>query len=825
MFRYNLLLFVRNLRRQKLFSGINLLGLTVSLSSTILIYLYVQHEFSFDNFHPNIERLYRVNQTFIWSENAAQQFSRTGPGVATALREELPEVELITSLHTPGNFVVSYLRPSGEVIAHEENKVFAADTNFFRIFNFRVLKGNANAAFRQANNVVMTKSTAEKYFGSEDPVGKLIRFGSLTGGEEKTYEVTAVVEDTPDNSTIQFDLLLSMKGYPVERLHWSWIWTQLETFVLLNKNANIENVRQKLAVIPQKRADETLRKTMNTSWDEYVKSGKKWELFLQSVNKLHLPDEAVVGSFPDTGNIKIIYAFIGAAIFVVLLSCINFMNLSTAQFTRRIKEVSVRKILGLGKKQLGASYFIEALIFCLTAALMSIAFTQLLLPLFNLATGKRLAFNLSENSVLLPGVIGLALIMALFSSSYPAFFLSKFHPVEAIKGKLKVGKDGKVFRNSLVVFQFSVSIILIICTAVVFDQLNFVAQKDLGFDKENLVVLNHVEALKNRESLKQDAMNIPGALDASVCSSTPPEVFGGDSFSAEGMNGQSFQLNYTSGDERFIPTLGVKLKYGRNFSINNPSDVNAVIINESAVRRVGWALDETVIGKKILYPNSNDAQFEVIGVVEDFNYWSLATSIEPMAIFHVNNQSTNAGERRYVVIRVKPQTSDDWQKTLGALSVMWKKHAGDTPFDYRFIDELFAETFKTQEQFGSILTSMAVLAILIAALGLLGMIVYSLEQRTKEIGIRKVSGASASNILVMISRGYIKLILVAFVFAAPLAYWMMNVWLEDFAFRVQPSPVIFLVTGLFTVVVALIITGYHSLRAARMNPVDVLRDE
>jgi putative ABC transport system permease protein len=825
MLRYNLLLFVRNLRRQKLFSTINLLGLTVSLASTVLIYLYVQHELSFDSFHPNTNRLYRVNQTFIWSESRDQQFSRTGPGVATALHEELAEVELMTSLHTPGNFIVSYVTPSGEVITHEENEILAADTNFFRIFNFPILKGNAHAAFRHANNVVMTKSTAGKYFGSDDPIGKQIRLGSLTGGEEKTYEVTAVIEDTPDNSTIQFDMLLSMKGYPIERLNWSWVWTQLETFVLLDKNADINNVRAKLSKIPEKRAEETLRRVMNTSWKEYTASGKNWELFLQPINTLHLPEYPVIGSFPDTGNIKIIYAFIGAAVFVILLSCINFMNLSTAQFTRRLKEVSVRKILGQGKKQLSASYFMEALIFCGIALVSALALTQLLLPVFNLATGKSLEFNLAENQILLPGLILLTFAMAVFSSSYPALFLSRFNPVEAIKGKLKVGRQGKSFRNGLVVFQFSVSIVLMICTAVVFDQLNYVSEKDLGFDKENLVVIRHVEALKNQESLKQAALSIPGAIDATLCSSTPPAVFGGDSFSAEGMNGQNLQLNFTSGDERFIPTLGARMKFGRNFSMNNPSDVDGVVINESAVRKIGWALDESVIGKKILYPNSNDAKFEIIGVVEDFNYWTLATAIEPMAIFHVNNPNTNGGERRYVVVRVKPQSSEDWQKTLSVMDYVWKKHAGDVPFDYQFIDEQFAETFKTQEQFGSILTGMAFLAIIIASLGLLGMIVYALEQRTKEIGIRKVSGASVWNILVMISQGYTKLIVIAFVIGAPLSYWLMTLWLEDFAFRVEPSPIIFIVTGVSTLVIAVLITGYHSIKAARMNPVDILKDE
>jgi putative ABC transport system permease protein len=824
MLKYHLLLFLRNLRRQKLFSSINLLGLTVSFASTILIYLYIQHELSFDNFHPYSERLYRVNQTMIWAENTNQQFSRTGPGVATALREELPEVELITSLHTPGNYIVSYVAPSGEVISFEETRILAADSNFFKVLNFPLIKGNAASAFSQANNVVMTKSTAEKYFGNANPVGKLIRITTLTGAEEQTYEVTGIVDDTPDNSTIQFDVLLSIKAYPVERLHWSWVWTQLETFVLLDKNADIAVVREKLAKIPEKRAEQTLRNVMNTTWEEYTKSGKKWELFLQPVNTLHLPKESVVGSFPDTGNIKIIYAFIGAAIFVVLLSCINFMNLSTAQFTRRLKEVSVRKILGLGKKQLGLSYFLEALIFCLAAMVASIALTQILLPVFNLATGKSLRFDLISNPVLLPALGLLAVTMAVVSSVYPAVFLSNFNPVDAVKGKIKVGNQAKLFRNGLVVFQFCVSIVLMICTAVVFDQLNYVAHKDLGFDKENLVILKHAEVLKNPESLKQEAMNVPGAISATLCSSAPPSIFGGDSFSAEGMRGQNFQLNFTAGDENYLPSLGIKLKFGRNFT-TGPADQTKVIVNESMLRRLGWPLDESVIGKKLLYPNDNDTQFEIIGVMRDFNYWSLEVAIEPMAIFHINNTSVNGGQRRYVVVRVQPQNSKAWASTLGGLENVWKRQAGNTPFDYEFVDELFAETFKTQQQFGSILTGMAALSILIASLGLLGMIVFALEQRTKEIGIRKVSGAKVIDILILISTGYTKLIFVAFLIGAPLSYWMMTYWLNDFAYKVQLSPTIFVATGLSTLTIALLITGYHAVRAARMNPVDVLRDE
>jgi putative ABC transport system permease protein len=825
MLKYYIVLFLRNLKRQKLFSLINLLGLTVSIASTLLIYLYVQHEFSYDNFHPNSDRLYRVNQTFIWAENDKSQFSRTGPGVANALREELPEVELVTSLHTPGNFIISYTKPTREVVSFEEDKILAADTNFFKIFNFPLLQGDPSSAFKQANTMVMTASTAKKYFGNENPLGKLVRLGGLTGDNQQTYEVIGVIEDVPDNSTIEFDLLLSMKSFPVERLHWSWVWTQLETFVLLRENADIHNVREKLTLIPRKRAEETLQRAMNMSYDQYIQSGKKWELFLQPIESLRLPEEAVVSSFADTGNIKIIYSFVGAAVFIVLLSCINFMNLSTAQFTRRIKEASVRKILGLSKKELGLNYFFEALMFCSIALVLALGFAQLLLPGFNALTGKTLQLILLSNINLPLILIGLIILMALFSSIYPAVFLSSFNPAEAIKGKLKAGRSGKFFRDGLVVFQFSVSIILMICTAVVFQQLKYVSDKDLGFDKENLVVLHHAESVKNGASMADAALsNVSGAIQASWCTSVPPTIFGGDSFAAEGESDAKFTLNYNSADENYVPSLGLKLILGRNFSVSNPGDSLRVILNERAVKRIGWTLDESVLGKKISYPGS-DIFFEVIGVVADFNYWSISSPIEPMAIFHIKNSIVRDSDRQFLVLKIAPQSSEAWDKTLSSLNTLWKQYAGDSPFQYSFIDQTFAETFATQKQFGLVLTVMAALAILIACLGLLGMIIYSLEQRTKEIGIRKVSGASVSAIFLLISRGYTRLIIMAFLIGAPVSYYMMNLWLKDFAYKITPSVFIFAFTGLSTLLVAVLITSYHSIKAARTNPVDVLRDE
>ncbi len=822
MFKYSLLLFVRNLRRQKVFSFINLLGLTVSIISTILIYIYVQHEFSYDRFHNDVDRIYRVNQTFIWGENSDNQFASTGPGVAYAIKEELPEVELMTSIHTPGNFIVSYTSPTNEVISFEETRILAADSNFFSMFNFPLIKGDAASVFKQVNTLVMTQSTAKKYFGDADPIGKLVSLGGLAGGNQQTYEVTGVVEDTPDNSYIEFDVLLSMKGFPIERFYWSWIWTQLETYVRLDPSANVENVRAKLAAIPRKHAGETLRRAMNTTFDDYIKSGKKWELFLQPMTTIHLPSEIVYNRLNDAGNINVIYSFIGAAVFIVLLSCVNFMNLSTAQFTRRIKEASVRKIMGLGKKELSLSYFLEALSFCFIALVAALSLTQLLLPGFNLITDKSLELNLLSDPLLFSSLLGLVLLMAIVSSSYPALFLSSFNPAEAIKGKLKIGSKGKAFRSGLVVFQFSVSIILILCTAIVFQQLHYVSKKDIGFDKENLLVLSHVETVKDGESIAQAAMNIPGVENASWCTSVPPKIWGGDTFGADGMNGQGFPLNFTKADENFLPTLAIKLKFGRNFSVETPGDIDRVILNEAAIQKIGWASDESIIGKKIEYDNN---KFEVIGVMSDFNYWSLATPIEPFAVFHIKTKNLFDSERQFLTLRIAPQSSEAWETTIASLKQLWKIHAGDSPFDYTLVDQAFAETFRTQQQFGNILTVMAVLAIVIASLGLLGMIIYALEQRTKEIGIRKVSGASVWDIVKLISKGYTKLILIAFVIGAPFSYWLMQQWLSDFAYRITPSLWIFAVTGLGTLLVAMLITSYHSVKAALTNPVEVLKDE
>ncbi len=821
MIRNYLLLFARNLRRQKLFSLVNLLGLTVSITSTTLIYLYVMSEFSYDSFHKDVDRIYRVNQTFIWGEDDHHQFSSTGPGVAVALKEELPEMELISSIHTPGNFVISYTNAANEVAAFEEEKVLAGDSSFFKMFNFPMVKGVPETALREANTLVMTESTAKKYFMNDNPIGKLVTLGKDT--DLKTYEVTGIIKDIPENSYIKFDVLLSMSGFGLEKRHWSWVWTQLETFIKLAPGTDIENTKTKLTLIPRKHAEVSIQRAMGMSYDEYIKAGKKWELFLQPMTSIHLPTETVYNRLGDPGNIKILYSLIGAAIFIVLLSCINFMNLSTAQFTRRIKEASIRKVMGLGRIELSINYLLEAFAFCLIALVMALVLTNLLLPGFSNIIGKQLEINLLNDPKLMVGLFSLIVFMAILSGSYPAIFLSAFHPAEAMKGKMKVGSQGGTFRNALVVFQFGVSFVLIMCTAIVYEQLKFVSETDLGFDKENLVVIKHVENIKDGGTFAQAALTIPGVANSTWCTSVPPEIFGGDSFVADGTNDKTLPLNFTTADEKFIPTMGIKILIGRNFKENSEGDINRVIVNQAALKEIGWAQDETVIGKKIRKPG--EETYEVVGVIEDFHYWSLESPIEPMAIFHIKNKVSGAGETRFVTLRMAAQNSETLEKTLAEVNILWKKHAGDFPFQYEFVDQNFAESFKTQRQFAKTLTIMAGMAILIAGLGLLGMVIYTLEQRTKEIGIRKVAGASAFNILTLISKGYTKLIVIAFIIGAPISYWMMQRWLENFAYRVTVSLWVFVWIGLGTLIISILITGYHSVKASLMNPVSVLRDE
>lgn len=789
----------------------------------MIIYLYVDYELSYDAFHEDTDQIYRVNQTFIWGENNDNQFASTGPGVAVALAEELPEIEAITRVHTPGGFLVSYKNQEDQHRSFDEQNILAADSNFFKFFSFPIQEGNPSFMLQNPQSLVMTSETAKKYFGDDPAMGKLVQLG--VGETQQTFTVTGIIQEVPANSYIDFDIMLSMSSFPkVKQRSWSWIWTAFVTFAKIDEKASIASIEAKLPSLVRKRAEPTLKGVMNQTFDEYIASGKEWNLYLQPITDIRLHSNEVYNRLNSVGSIKTVYALSGAAIFIILLSCVNFMNLTTSQYTKRAKFAGIRKILGSSRSKISIQYISEAVIYCLMSAVLGLIAAWYALPYFNEIIDASLQLDLLNNFGALMVLGGLLVGMSLLSGSYPALFLSAFKPIDAMKGRLKTGKEGTRIRNGLVVFQFVSSIVLIICTTVVFEQLQFFNQKDIGFDRENLLVIDRAEWVNGSESFIHEINQIPGVQSASLSTSVPPNVFGGDIFKADGSTTDGIPINYANADEHYTDVLGLEFLKGRNFSKGRAEDKNGVILNETAMQSLGWSLNEPLSDKRLSYPGG-DLKLKVIGVVRDFNYWSLQTPIEPFGIFHIDGQVFEPS-RNFVTVRVQPQSQEEWKKTIASLESTWGSFAlGGLPFEYEFVDQAFASSFESVGDFGKLLRIFAGLAMLIAGLGLLGMIIYTLEQKTKEIGIRKVVGASVTHILLLVSKSYAKLVLIAFVISTPISIWILTQWLQDYEYRVGLSVWTFVLAGLGTLTLSVLITAYHSLRAANMNPVDVLKDE
>jgi putative ABC transport system permease protein len=824
MLKYYLLLFVRNLRRQKLFSLINLLGLTVSIASTLLIYLYVQHEFSYDRFHEKAKNIYRINQTFIWGDHDPNQFASLGPGVAYAIQSDIPEAKDVVRVHPAGDYIVTNAATKTDIKSFDQTGILAADSNFFSVFTFPLLSGNSVTALKKPASVILTEETALKYFGTTDALGKLLQFSTIipSGKIEFTCEVTGIAKNIPENSYIQFDMLMSINTNPrVANSNEQWFWTTFETFVLLDEHSTPETLQAKLDLLPRKYAGPWLERAVGQTFDDYLKSGKNWELFVQPLTSIRLHSSNVYNRLSDVGNIKIVYVLVSIMVFIVLLSCINFMNLSTAQYLRRIKESSLRKILGSNQNQLALHFFSEAFMFCCIAALIGLGVTQLILPFYNILAGTTLRLDFSTAPEIALVIVGLIVLMSLLSGSYPAIFLSRHSVVDAMKGKLRTGRQGKLLRNGLVTFQFFISMILVVSTIVVFQQMRFLAQKDIGFNRANLMVLNRVEWINDPIAFRNELKNISGIEQAAWSSSVPPDLYDGDSFRREGSD-NLMPLNFCKADEAFAKTLELDIIIGRNFSEEIPGDKERIILNETAVRSFGWNVEESVLGKKIEYPGRGS--YEIVGIVRDYHYWTMQTPIQPMALFH-REGSMYSGQNQFIVMRVKPGDTKQLKMLIAEVNKSWSKFAGDQPFQYSFVDDSFNQAFQSEEKFSHGLTVFAALAILIASFGLLGMIIYTLEQRLKEIGIRKVVGASVSGIWVLMVREYLYLILIAMAISVPVCIWLLNNWLDDFSYHTQISPLAFAIAGGGILLIAIFVTSYHVLKAANTNPVNILKDE
>lgn len=817
-------LFVRTLSRKKLFSTINIVGLTIGFLCTTLIYLYVQNELNYDQFHSKGDRIYRINQTFIWGEDNPNQFSSTGPGVAHAISEEIPDVEQVVKVHEPDMMPIRFKMNELERFFNDEY-VLAADSNFFEVFSYPLLHGDQSTALSYPNSVVITEQVSKRFFGDEEAIGKIIDMG---GGENRApFKVTGVVAETKENTYIEFDMLISLNSIDrVGRSNWSWMWTQFETFVVLNENSSPDLVKEKLQQLPEKYAIETLE-MMGYTYEEYIEAGKEWNLYMQPFVDIHLHSDNVINRINTVGNYKVVAALIGSAIFVIMLSCINFVNLSTSQFTAKAKNAALRKILGSSKAALRRVYFSEALIFCMISVLLSVALTYYLLPFFNQMVGMELSFSLLNDPSLVLFLIVVALAVSSLAGLYPAIFFSRFKPVSAMKGELKSGKSSVGLRNGMMVVQYTLSLLLIMCSLIVYQQLKHVFNSDLGFKKENLITVNNVHWTgiyweSSPDAFVEELRAVDGVTNASFCDATPLMVYNGDQFMTDQPDAGGTPLNYALGDENYIDLLELEVVVGRGFDRQFSDDVNGIVLNETAIRNIGWEVDESVLNRKI---SNWSGEYHIIGVLKDFNYWSIQSPIEPFALFHSSSNAQGNRPVTKVALSVESSSFKDFNKAITGLEAKWKEFAPNRPFEYTIIDQVFASTYESEARFGKIISSFAFLTILIATLGLLGMVIFNIEQKTKEIGIRKVLGGSVLGIASLFTKGYVRLLIIAFMIAVPIGYNLMNNWLGDFEYRIEMSPWTFVISGVILLIVSISISSYHSIKASMMNPASVLKDE
>jgi len=805
----------RNLTKHPLYSFVNIAGLAVGLACTILILQWVRDELSFDRFHPGADRIYRMNWDFK-SENSEGIGPGTPPPLAAKLARDVPGVAAATRLR---NMATTVVRNQDKFFS--ENGIVAADSNLFDLFGFQMVAGNPRTALKTPNSVVLTEKTALKYFGNEPAVGKFLTIGekahNFYGTYENLYTVTGVVKNPPHNSHIQFDMLTSMRSHPeVAWRDWSWMWMQMATYVKLEESASLPDV--------EARAQEAVKKSLSLnkrgiSLAEIEKNNWRWRFVFQPLTDIYLGSVNVGNRLGPTGNRLNVYLFATIACFILLIACVNFMNLATARSSTRAREVGMRKVLGSEKGMLVAQFLVESLLYSGLAMPLALLLVEALIGPFNLLSGKALRFNLLDPPWFPAAVVLTTLLVALIAGSYPSVYLSSFRPLHAFKPATRVSTRHWTLRNILVLFQFTITIGLIACTILVQRQMNYVGSVDLGFKRDGVVIIsNESNRLGNQVDVFKERLKIhPEVVSASISSGVPPNGGFEDSFTAEGKRDKPFDLISYATDEDFVGTLGISIIQGRGFSKKFSTDSSGVILNEATVKYLGW---EHPLGKTLAYPGGGGA-FQVIGVMKDFNFVTLRSPVTPFALFHISS-NVYPVSRSAVVVRI---ARGDMAGAIKLLESDWKAVSPTAPFEYEFLDRRLESQYEDEYRFGKLFVVFSILTIFIACIGLLGLVSFSTEQRRKEIGVRKVLGASISGIVGLLSKELIKFVLIANIFAWPIAYFAMNNWLENFAYRIEIGWWIFFLSGGLALTVALLTLSVHAVKAALANPVDALRYE
>ena len=796
---------LRHLRRNKLYSVLNITGLAIGITCCMLILLYVQDELSFDRFHDRADRVYRVASHFELGDRV-MDFATTAHVQGPMFKQEYPEVESYARFSSYGSRrMVRY-----EDTTYAEERFIWADSSVFDIFSFNLTKGNPKDALTQPNTVVLTEDTAEKYFGTENPIGK-----SLSISNDEAYMVTGVVENIPTNSHIRPDLLAS--------------FVTLDLQPSGNATADLVNGVNYYTYILLKEG--TDHKALEKKFDGFVKRhlgpliksiGGAARYELQPLRSIYLHSK-LENELERTGEMAYVWLFSGIGLFILLLACLNFMNLSTARSANRAKEVGIRKVVGAQRAQLIKQFVGESMLLTFIAILLSLLLVAFTLPTFNGISGKSLAMSYLSNPVLLLGLLGFFLIVSFIGGSYPAFFLSAFRPLEVLQGRLRRGTKSSVLRITLVSLQFSVSIVLIIGTLIVNKQLNYVRNAELGYDKEHIITLTLRNEItqKKHEALRKALLASPRVLSVSASSSLP---LGIDSFSAHHIAGQPMDemiMLYTQiVDEHFIATYNMEVVEGRNFSKDFATDPDkAIIINEAAARKLGWQGD--ALGKEIdaLMSLTEMRTYSVIGVVKDYHFQSLHEEIRPLVLY---NASPYGGGYSRMSLRVRPENTQD---TIGFLRSRWKQFDPQFPLEYAFLPDQYDALYRTEERLGKLFGYFTAVAIIIGCLGLFGLSSYSAEQRTKEIGIRKVLGATTPNVTLLLVREFTKWVLLAVLIAWPVGYYIMSKWLQNFAYRIGLGADTFVLAASLALAIAILTVTYQAVKAAVADPVDSLKYE
>ncbi len=799
MFRNYLKIAWRNQKKQKGYSFINIAGLAMGMAASILIVFYIYHELSYDRFHKDADRIYRVCLEGELNKNHLSAPMACYP-LGPYLAREFPEVQAATRLVNNGRILTQYADRK-----YYESDIYYADPSVFDVFTFPFLSGDPRSALTRPYTIVLTERTARKYFASEDAVGKMLRFNN-----EREFVVTGVIRDIPSNSHFSFSMLGSMETLLAQnpRLASDWINPDPFVYLKLRDRKSASNFDRIFPNILKEHAAFLIKFSRGT-----------FRYYLQPLLDIHLRSH-MARELGANGDISNIYILAAIAVFILALACINFMNLATARAAKRAREVGMRKVIGAGRRDLVGQFLGESISICLLALMLALILVRLALPLFKSASGIEVTLRGGDLAWLIPSFFGLAVLVGLAAGSYPAFFLSSFHPVKVLKGTYRSGRGSVRFRRILVVLQFVISVALIIGTAVVRDQLAYMRNKNPGFAKEQVLVTPIAES-KIRQSLdaaKARLKQIPDVVQVGAADNFPGGWRGFSPVWPEGVaDNQSTATTLFGSDSEFVPALGIELAAGRNFSDEFPSDEkNAALINETAARQFGW---KDPVGKsiKFLMTSLKSEVRMVVGVLKDFHMTSLRDMIGPIVIVDNNPQRLD-----YLIIKVR---TSDISGLVRKLEGAWKDLDPDRPFDFFFLDAKYDAQFRGEERLSKIFASFSGLAIAIACLGLFGLASFMAEQRTKEMGIRKVLGAKVGEVVGMMSLEFVRLVGLAVLIAWPIAYFVMKTWLRSFAYRTAVHAWTFLLSGLAALAVAFLTVSFQAFKTASVNPVDSLKDE